>query len=74
MTTPTPSQVAPNEGAALKVLRIGANLTLEDLAGRVEISKSTLSRFENGQRLISADLRYRLTRAIADALLEQRAA
>lgn len=65
MFTPTTPQVA-SVGATLRAMREGVGLTISDLAERADTSKSTLSRFENGQRTISADLLSRIARVIAD--------
>lgn len=65
MFTPTETQL-PSMGAALRAMREGVGLTISELADRSGTTKSTLSRFENGQRTISADLLSRVARAIAD--------
>lgn len=65
MFTPTQTQLAPM-GAALRAMREGVDLTISELASRSGTTKSTLSRFENGQRTISADLLSRVARVIAD--------
>lgn len=74
MNTPTHPQDAPNIGACLKVIREGAGLSLSELARRVGKDKSTISRFESGERVISDELRASILRAIADHLLDERAA
>lgn len=53
-------------GHALRAMREGVELSLSDLAERAGTTKSTLSRFENGQRTVSADLLSRIARVIAD--------
>lgn len=42
-------------GERLRALRRGAGLTLDDLAGRTGISKSTLSRLETGERKLALE-------------------
>lgn len=73
MFTPSPDQL-PHTGAALRAMRTGAGLSLSDLADRCNTTKSTISRFERGQRLISAELLARIARAIADELATKRGA
>ena len=58
----------------MKVIREGAGLSLSELARRVGKDKSTISRFESGERVISDELRASILRAIADHLLDERAA
>lgn len=58
----------------LKMARIEAGLTLADLSEVVGISGGTLSAYENGKARIRPVVRARILRAIADALLEERAA
>jgi transcriptional regulator with XRE-family HTH domain len=50
-------------GPRLKRIRARRGVTLEDLAGRTGISKSTLSRLENGQRRPSLELLLPLAQA-----------
>lgn len=73
MFTPTETQLAPM-GAALRAMRLGVGLTTEALAQRAGTSRSTVSRFENGQRTISADLLSRIARVIANEAHSRRAA
>lgn len=73
MALPTSPQPAPEVAVTLRAIREGAGLTLTELARRVSVSKSTISRFENGERFVSDDLRHRILREIADAQLESRA-
>ena len=61
-------------GVALKAMRQGVGLTITELAERAGTTKSTLSRFENGQRTIGADLLSRVARVIADEAHARRAA
>lgn len=73
MFSPTETQLA-STGAMLRGMREAVGLSLEELAERAgpdprtgrTPSKGTLSRFERGQRTISADLLARIARAIAD--------
>lgn len=74
MHFPTTDQSAPNLGVTFKTIRVGAGLTVTELANRTDTSKSTVSRFESGQRAISRELLTRLLRAIADELTERSAA
>lgn len=73
MFTPTETQAA-TVGATLRAMRIGVGLTVALLAERAGTTKSTLSRFENGQRTISADLLSRVARVIADEVAAKRRA
>lgn len=61
-------------GAMLAGMREGVALDQAEMAARVGVSKSTLSRFENGHRAISADLLSRIARVIADEISARRAA
>ena len=58
MTTPPPDLAAALSGVAprLKSIRHQRRLTLEDVAARTGISRSTLSRLENGQRRPTLEL------------------
>ena len=47
-------------------MRQGAGLTVRALAGRAEISHSTISRWERGEREISDSTYEHLSRALAD--------
>ncbi|QKT08643.1 helix-turn-helix transcriptional regulator [Gordonia sp. X0973] len=55
-------------GARLRALRNGRGWTLDDLAGRVGMSPSTLSRLEAGKRAPSLDLLLPLTRQLGIGL------
>lgn len=76
MFTPDPNQL-PQTGATLRAMREGAGLSLAEVAERARtpertVSKGTLSRFERGQRNISAELLERIVRVIADELKTKR--
>lgn len=73
MITPTDTQIGVT-GEVLRQAREGVGLTLTDLAARVQISKSTLSRFETGQRTLSADLLTRIAATIAAEAIARRGA
>jgi len=73
MFTPTPTQL-PQTGATLRAMREGIGLSLSDLATRAGTTKTTVSRFERGQRVISADLLARIARVIADETASKRGA
>lgn len=73
MFSPTETQLA-STGAMLRGMREAVGLTLVELAGRVGATKSTLSRFERGQRTVSPELLARICRAIADETHSKRRA
>lgn len=58
----------------LRAMREGVGLGQTELADRLDISKTTLSRFENGHRTISIDLLARIARTIADEITAKRRA
>lgn len=58
----------------LRAMREEVGLTLSGLAERADVSKATLSRFERGERYVSADLLARIARAIADEVHAKRGA
>lgn len=59
-------------GLTLKAMREGVGLTQAEMARRCEVSKSTLSRFESGERVVSPALQARIARVIADRIEEVR--
>lgn len=73
MLPPTPTQT-PALGAVVRVAREVSGLSLPTVAERAGLSKSTLSRFERGQRVISADTLERVAQVIAAALTDRYAA
>ena len=54
----------------IRALRVARGLSLEDLAARAQLSQSTLSRIENGQRRLALDQLVTLARAL-DTSLDQ---
>ena len=54
----------------IRALRVARGLSLEDLAARAQLSQSTLSRIENGQRRLALDQLLTLARAL-DTSLDQ---
>lgn len=58
-------QLTPT-GAMLRAMREAVGLTLDQMATRTGATKSTLSRFERGERIISPELLARITRVLAD--------
>lgn len=64
----TPNPDAILAGAALRILRQASGLTLRELADRVGAHRSTLSRFERGERECGEELRARIALAVADEL------
>lgn len=67
MFTPDLPQ-APQTGAMLRAMRTATGLSLAQVAERAGTTKPTLSRFERGQRVISADLLERVLRVIKDEM------
>lgn len=65
MQTPTLTQM-PEVGAMLRAMREGVGLSQSEMAVRAGTSKATLSRFEHGQRIISADLLARIINVVSD--------
>lgn len=61
-------------GAMLRAMREGVGLDQTEVARRLGVSKTTLSRFENGHRVISPDLLSRVARVIADEITAKRRA
>lgn len=49
----------------LRAMREGVGLTQSEMADAVQTSKATLSRFENGQRVISAELLSKIAAVVA---------
>lgn len=49
----------------LRAMREGVGLTQSEMADAVQTSKATLSRFENGQRVISAALLSKIAAVVA---------
>lgn len=64
------SQTKKTPGMHVRSLRRARNLTLEQLAERVGISKGHLSRFERGQKSLSVDALLRLSEALATPVSE----
>ena len=54
----------------IRALRVAQGWSLEELAGRAQLSQSTLSRIENGQRRLALDQLVTLARAL-DTSLDQ---
>lgn len=54
----------------IRALRVAQGLSLEDLANRVHLGQSSLSRIENGQRRLALDQLVALARAL-DTTLDQ---
>lgn len=81
MFSPTGTQLA-STGAMLRGMREAVGLSQEELAQRAGpdprtgkfTTKGTISRFERGERAVSADLLARIARAIADEVNAQRSA
>jgi transcriptional regulator with XRE-family HTH domain len=70
-TTEHPHKVA---GEALRAMREGAGMSLRAMAWRVGCSHGHLARVEYGERALTRDMGHRVSRAIADRILEKRAA
>lgn len=73
MLPPTKPQ-ASAIGAALRAMRQEVELSLRDVAGRCGISAVTLSKYERGERVVSAETLARIARTIADEVAARRAA
>lgn len=56
-------------GAALRTIRTSAGLTISDVAARVGVNKSTISRIEAGKRSVGEPLRTDILQAIVNHLL-----
>lgn len=69
MNTPTQTQMA-QVGAMLRAMREGVRLSQSEMAELVGTSKATLSRFENGQRVISAELLSKISGVVAVKVAE----
>ncbi|NEE57888.1 helix-turn-helix transcriptional regulator, partial [Streptomyces sp. SID8455] len=54
----------------IRALRVAQGWSLEELAGRANLSQSSLSRIENGQRRLALDQLVTLARAL-DTTLDQ---
>lgn len=67
---------APTEnlGPTLRAMRLGASLSQTELAERVDATKSTISRFETGERRPSPELLARIARVVADEANRKKAA
>lgn len=73
MFSPTPEE-AQALGRVLRAMREGVGLSIRELASRVGITHSTLSRFERGERIVSAETLARIARVIADEIAAKRSA
>lgn len=71
MFSPTPDE-AQALGRVLRAMREGVGLSIREEARRVELTHSTLSRFERGERIISAETLARVARVIADEIAATR--
>lgn len=71
MFSPQPNQ-ARSVGETLRAMREGAGLSIREVAERTSTTKATVSLFERGQRVISADLLARIARVIADEIASKR--
>jgi transcriptional regulator with XRE-family HTH domain len=59
VTSPSPTVRRRELGARLRALRLAADLTVEDVAGRMEVSPAKISRIETAARGVSlADVRF----------------
>jgi transcriptional regulator with XRE-family HTH domain len=67
MNTPTQTQMA-EVGAMLRAMREGVGISQSEMADMVGKSKATLSRFENGTRVISAELLSKIAAVVAAEL------
>lgn len=65
VTTPT---TATSAGHTFRAMRQGAGLSVRALADRADISHTTVSRWERGEREISDSTYEHLSRALADFL------
>jgi transcriptional regulator with XRE-family HTH domain len=64
MAEPTTTQALT--GAMLRAMREGLGLTLDELAEMTGLSKTSLSRYENGRRRLGNGAAHALERAIAN--------
>ena len=64
-TTPTRSAAL---GGTFRAARVGAGLPIRSLAKRADVTHSTISRWERGQRDISESTYQHLSLALADYL------
>lgn len=65
---PTTATNVEHNGSTFRAMREGAGLSARALADRAEISHSTISRWERGEREISEPTYAHLSRALADFL------
>jgi transcriptional regulator with XRE-family HTH domain len=65
-TTPTNPVRSGAQGRSFRAARQGAGLSVRSLAERAEISHSTISRWERGEREISETTYQHLTLTLAD--------
>lgn len=65
MLQSTPEE-AITVGATMRAAREGAGLSLRETARRLGVTHATLSRFERGQRVVSAETLTRLRDVILD--------
>lgn len=71
MFSPTPEE-AHALGRALRAMREAVELSIREEASRCGITHTTLSRFERGERIVSAETLARITRVIADEIAAKR--
>lgn len=71
MYSPNPRE-AKALGRLIRSFRREAKLSLGECAARIDCTRSTLSRFENGERIIAADTLARFSRVIADEIAKRR--
>lgn len=63
-TTDTVDEYRTAAGARLRYARQARDLTLDELGALVGVSKTTVSRIENGRQQTDDELRFRLARAL----------
>jgi len=73
MFSPTPEE-SETLGRVLRALREGVRMSLREEARRVGVTHATLSRFERGERIVSAETLARIARVVADEIASKDAA
>lgn len=71
MIPPTKPQAAAL-GDAMRAMRKTVDLSLRDVARRVGVTATTLSLYERGERVVSAETLARIARVIADEVKAKR--
>ncbi len=71
MFSPTPAE-AEVLGRTLRAMRNGVGLSGREVARRLNLSANTISQFERGKRIVSAETLAQIARVVADEIATQR--